>query len=122
VSDTFIIALPYERPPLHGNQKVHWAVKAKHTRELRGGAAASTAHVPPMVLCQVLLTWFVTDRRRRDADNLMPTLKPLCDGLVDSGIVPDDTSEFMDKLMPKIILLGKGEGPARMELKIVRLK
>jgi crossover junction endodeoxyribonuclease RusA len=122
VSDTFIIALPYDRPPLTANQRLHWAAKAKLTRELRGGAAATTAHVPSMELCQVELTWFVTDKRRRDVDNLMPTLKALCDGLVDSGIVPDDTPDMMRKLMPEIIYMGKGEGPARMELKIVRLK
>ncbi|WP_162786781.1 hypothetical protein [Janibacter anophelis] len=37
------------------------------------------------------------DRRRRDEDNLFATLKPLADGLVDAGVVADDTPDLMRK-------------------------
>ena len=50
----------------------------------------------------VELVWFVTDKRRRDADNPVLTLKALCDGLVDAEIVPDDTPEYMTKLPVRI--------------------
>jgi crossover junction endodeoxyribonuclease RusA len=35
----------------------------------------------------VPLTWFANTRHRRDADNVVPTLKAACDGLVDAGVV-----------------------------------
>ena len=44
------------------------------------------------------------DHRRRDADNLIATLKPFADGLVDAGLTPDDTPSFMTKHMPVIIV------------------
>ena len=41
-------------------------------------------------------------------------LKPICDGIVDAGVVPDDTPEFMIKEMP---VINAPEGKhARMEL------
>lgn len=55
-----------------------------------------------MQACQVTLHYRPRDNRRRDADNLVPTLKALCDGLVDAGLVPDDTPNYMHKHMPVI--------------------
>lgn len=39
---------------------------------------------------------------RRDPLNLVATLKPVQDGLVDVGVVPDDTVAYMDSPMPII--------------------
>lgn len=39
---------------------------------------------------------------RRDPLNLVATLKPVQDGLVDAGVVPDDTAAYMDSPMPII--------------------
>lgn len=119
---TYVIQLPFDKPTLTLNQRLHYREVAKRSKALRAIAAESAAHVPRMLRCRVELYWFVTDRRRRDEDNPVPTLKALCDGIVDAGVVPDDTPEYMKKMMPEIILLGKGEGPARMELRIVKLK
>ncbi len=98
--------LPYERPPLNSNQRLHWRKKADLTRQVRSAAyfAAKNAHVLPCEKVRVTLTWFVrTANRRRDADNVVPTLKALCDGLVDAGVVTDDTPAEMEKVMPVII-------------------
>jgi hypothetical protein len=62
----------------------------------------------------VTLTWHVATNRRRDDDNVVPTLKAMCDGLVDAGVVPDDTDAYMHKLMP-MIAYEKGCKP-RLEL------
>ena len=55
-----------------------------------------------MQACQVTLHYRPRDNRRRDADNLVPTLKALCDGLVDAGLVPDDTPNYMHKHKPEV--------------------
>lgn len=85
--------LPYERPPLNANQRMHWAKKAALTKQVRAASfyAAKNAGVLRCDKVRVTLTWFVRTTTRRDADNVVPTLKALCDGLVDAGIVPDDT-------------------------------
>ena len=38
--------------------------------------------------CVATLTW--RDRRRRDAHNIMPTIKACVDGVVAAGLLPDD--------------------------------
>lgn len=114
---TVTITVPYDRPPLTANQRMHYMQRARLTKALRDGANLSikAALTPeqratwPLPWVRVQLVWNVTDRRRRDEDNIVPTLKPICDGLVDAGIVPDDTPEYMQKAMPLIVLREKGD-------------
>ncbi|MCI2421490.1 hypothetical protein MOQ72_29055 [Saccharopolyspora sp. K220] len=103
---TYRLVLPYLRPPLTANQRQHWARKAKLTRAVRHTTAtlARAERIPPLGRCTVSLVWTVTNRRRRDADNLVPTLKACADGLVDAEIVADDVPELMTKQMPEIVL------------------
>lgn len=98
------LVFPWLSPPLSANQRLHWARRARLTADVRNATAllARQAGVPAMGRCEVTLVWTVTDKRRRDTDNLYPTLKAACDGLVDAGIVPDDTPEFMVKHAPVI--------------------
>lgn len=106
------MVLPWDAPPVkpnggHGNIYAH-AGKVKEVRKAAGILAWSAA-IPPLPKCRVELVWYVPDRRKRDADNLVWTLKPICDALSssrqphDHQIVPDDTPEFMEKLMPRIV-------------------
>lgn len=99
-----IIALSFSKPPLSANQRLHWAKRATITKQVRQEAAwrARSKKLPAMRACQVTLHYRPRDNRRRDADNLVPTLKALCDGLVDAGLVPDDTPNYMMKHMPVI--------------------
>lgn len=104
------IELPWTTPPVkpnggHGNIYAH-AAKVKTTRQTMG-LLARKAGIPPLSRCEIWLTWHVGDRTKRDADNLVWLLKPLCDALAgtkpgDHQIVPDDTPEYMTKHMPNI--------------------
>lgn len=91
------IPVPLAKNPLSLNGRMHWRTKAGHTKQWRGYAALRAMHVKPMRACDVTLTWYVTDHRRRDEDNLYLLIKALCDGIVDAGVVPDDTAEYMNK-------------------------
>lgn len=109
----------WSRPPLTANQRFnHWGVKSRLVKQVRGMTFDKTQHLPQMERCKVQLVWFVNDRRRRDTDNLYPTLKACCDGVVDAGVVPDDTPEFMDKPQPQIIYVPKEIIQAHVELHI----
>ncbi|MGP9724803.1 hypothetical protein ACT3SZ_12395 [Corynebacterium sp. AOP40-9SA-29] len=102
---TWTMPLSYDKPPLTLNQRGHWAKTDQHRKALRAWAKVSARKIGvPTGLGHITtrLHYQAPDRRRRDEDNLIATAKPLWDGLVDAGIVPDDTSAYMTKLMPKI--------------------
>lgn len=93
------------RPPLslndsHGNRYA----KARIVKSVREEASwrARSARIPRLAKCRVQIEWVVTNNRRRDEDNPAPSAKAVYDGLVDAGIVPDDTPEFMEKVTVKI--------------------
>lgn len=114
-SGSLTVETPWSRPPLTANQRLHWRKKADLTREVRQWAGVLFRSVQFDTLPVIVqLDWYVPDKRRRDVDNTVATLKPLCDGLVDAGVVPDDTPEFMDKRMPRII--HNPHQPARLVL------
>lgn len=107
----WVIELPWSTPPVkpnggYGNRYSHSA-KVREARQTMGLLGRS-AGLPVMGRCEVLLTWHVGDLIARDADNLVWTLKPLCDALssgkkpTDHPIVKDDTPEFMVKPMPVV--------------------
>lgn len=112
-----VLIFPWERPPLNANQRLHWSKKASLTKYVRESARLWARKLPkPQEHITVQLVWVVTDRRRRDSDNIYPTFKAMCDGLVDAGIVPDDTPEYMTKLAP--IIRHEPGGTARFELEV----
>lgn len=115
-----VLTFDWPRPPLNANQRLHWAAKANLTRKIRETvkekALGARFWPTPIDTITVRLVWVVADRRRRDSDNIYPTFKAMCDGLVDAGIVPDDTPQYMDKRAP-IIRLEPG-CTARLELEV----
>lgn len=87
-----IVNLPWPAPPLSLNDRQHWRPKAAKVRTARDDArwAIKAARLPRLPAAEVVLVWRVRDRRRRDLDNLVATLKPCLDALVDEGVLPDD--------------------------------
>jgi hypothetical protein len=86
---------------LTSNQRLHWREKADRSSRLRLiGLVSGQRYLhkgKPMLTkqhCTVTIDW--PDKRRRDAHNLMPTIKPIIDGLVsDAGLLPDDSDQFL---------------------------
>lgn len=102
---TIRIDLPWDKPPLSANERLHWAAKARITREVRLTACllAKAAKAPKTDRLTVTLHWQPATKRRRDSVNLAPLLKVLVDGAVlDSGICPDDDTEHVSTPEPVI--------------------
>jgi crossover junction endodeoxyribonuclease RusA len=97
------IDLPLTRP-LSMNDREHWAVKAKRVKALRRAVEllVRTKQVPPCPRLQIALHYTPRDARRRDSTNLVATLKACEDGIVDAGVIPDDTPRYVTSLMPVI--------------------
>ena len=46
----------------------------------------------PYEKANIAITWVAKDKRRRDPDNLFASMKPYIDGLVEAGLLVDDSS------------------------------
>ena len=78
---------------LNANDTRHWAPKARLVKNWRNLAHLIARQAKaPKGLHRVMIQAYIhkTNNRRYDAHNLMPTLKPIVDGLVDYGLIPDD--------------------------------
>lgn len=92
---------------LTSNQaRVHWATRARRVKNIRASAQAAARMVSKPwfegmpcsapVTAEVEVTW--PDRRRRDAHNLQPTIKAAIDGIVDAGLLADDSDQHIKAL------------------------
>lgn len=92
-------------PPLSMNSRAHWARTARKAAELRVAMAWKyrAARIPRMNKVRLALYYAPPDKRKRDADNLVATLKVVKDALQDAGIVPDDTPRYVEALMPILV-------------------
>ena len=111
----------WTKAPLSLNYRLHRMAEAKVVKELRSMMHAKARHIPFMDRCEVSLVWYVNDRRRRDDENPVATLKALCDGLVDAEVVEDDTALFMLKHMPRIVYVHKKTDISHFEFTVTEI-
>jgi Holliday junction resolvase RusA-like endonuclease len=52
----------------------------------------------PLSEAEVSVVFIVPDNRRRDWDNAIAARKPLMDGLVDAGVLTDDSNRVVKRL------------------------
>lgn len=112
MTQEFTLTLPWSRPPLTLNQRfAHWSQRSTITAEIRTTVAwlAKQAKIEPGKHLTVELVWAPGDRRRRDEDNLAPTLKAAIDALarnradfIGLDLVPDDTAQYVTRLPIRI--------------------
>ena len=109
----WVIPLGFTSPPLTLNDRHHWRAHHKRVKMIRTavwvrGRQLRTYAVPHI---HVALHYVPKDKRGRDADNLVGTLKPAIDALTAAGadrgriclgIVPDDTPQHVSWSTPKI--------------------
>lgn len=89
------LILPWPSRDLHPNSRCHWSKRAKAAKAERAGAhvLAIKAGWKAIALgdgpLHVWIDGYATDRRRRDADGLLSSLKPALDGIADALGVDD---------------------------------
>lgn len=98
-------------PRLNLNSRRHWSKRHADAARWREtvGWLAKAARVPRLTRARVQLTLVAPDRRRRDADNLVPCCKAAVDGLRDAGVLEDDTPDRVEHLLPRIVGPEAGE-------------
>lgn len=94
------------RPPTL-NSRRHWRAVAADNKAWKGIVTAEARQAVisferrhglrwrTLRLCTLDVVFVVKDRRSRDWDNLISTIKPEIDGLVEAGVMLDDSSEVV---------------------------
>lgn len=83
---------------VNANQRGHWAKRARLTKTWRTAARlwARKAGLPTgLVKVHVVATVHKATNRSYDAHNLNLTAKACIDGLVDYGLIPDDSNAYL---------------------------
>lgn len=112
------LILPWPDRALHPNVKVHWSVKAKAAKAARqlGFVVAREAGWRDMQLpngpLHVWIDGYACDRRRRDADGLLSSLKPALDGIADSLGINDH------RFIPHTWIKDEVRKPAEVRIRI----
>ena len=109
---TITLRLPWFPRELSPNSRPHHMEKAKAVKAYRSDcyldARDSTWPIknPPLIRSPVLATttFHVDAKRRYDFRNLDAALKPMWDGLVDAGILQDDSTEHLRHAESKLVL------------------
>jgi crossover junction endodeoxyribonuclease RusA len=91
------VAIPAPAPWLSANQRRDLRRQTPDRRAWRdaGMVHAKRARLPRLQYAHLVAVLRFPDNRRRDAHNYYPTLKALVDGLVDYGLLPDDSDNHL---------------------------
>lgn len=107
------LVLPWPSRTLHPNARVHWAKKAEATREARAEAKVRTIEAGwralqlPEGRLHLWMDFYPPDRRRRDDDGLLASMKAARDGIAQAlGI---DDSRFVSHPYLKDEVRERGE-------------
>lgn len=85
---------------LNANRREHHYIHGVKAAKLRETARECIPHVDEPVFSYYTVEVVVKapTRRRMDPPNIYPTVKPLVDGLTDTGIWEDDSYEYMHSM------------------------
>lgn len=100
----FTVTVPLPPADLSPNARLHWAAKARATRSARKSAWYWFRRFLPLGWVPVPIRLEVRYHcprsahgyRPRDVMNAIAALKPMVDGMVDAGVVPDDSAKWVE--------------------------
>ena len=97
------ITVPLPDKALSPNARCHWRRIAEEKRMARDVAnikarfALNLEPAPRWDKARAQVTFYWPDKRRRDADNAMASLKAVVDGIADAGIVANDSGIWPER-------------------------
>jgi crossover junction endodeoxyribonuclease RusA len=97
VAQPWTLTIPAPARWLSANQRTDLRRQTPDRRAWRDTTAvlARAAKLPKLDRAHIVATLHFTDRRQRDPHNYYPTIKAAVDGLVDYGLLPDDSSRYL---------------------------
>ena len=104
---SILVVIP-GRPPSPNRQRVHWRVRHRSDQQWRTEARL-TAELAlpgdwpgPLARATLDVVHVVRDRRRRDIDNLAGATKSSLDGMVDAGLLADDSATVLVSITHRV--------------------
>jgi crossover junction endodeoxyribonuclease RusA len=102
-ADPFTVELPLPPRELSPNVRLFWAIKAKATKAARSEAwywfrqakPANWEPVPIRIDVEYNCPKQATGYRPRDSMNGIAAMKAQIDGMVDAGVIPDDSCKWL---------------------------
>lgn len=111
------IDLPWPSRDLHPNARKHWGAKARAAKQARADAgwAAKAAGVKSIDATGLVVTAIFSppDRRRRDRDGMLSSIKSYLDGIADVIGVDDSLWEIAIRKAPP-----RQGGNVRIEIEV----
>lgn len=94
---TWTLTIPAPATWLNANQRVDLRRQTPDRRAWRdaGHVYARQAKLPKLGRAHILAELRFADARNRDVHNLYPTIKAIVDGLIDFGLLPDDSHHYL---------------------------
>ncbi len=91
------MTLPLPPKVLSPNARCHWGVKSRAVKAYRWAARLIAMSQwdstrDPLGEADIVCVFHFKDKRRRDRDNLLASMKSAFDGIADAGVVSDDSS------------------------------
>ncbi len=84
-------------PDLSPNKRHHYMKIYAAKRDAKDEAIALVLEqgkpAAPYAKAHIIITWLSKDKRRRDPDNLFASMKAYVDGLVEAGLIADDSAK-----------------------------
>lgn len=121
---SWVLELPFTTP-VSLNDRMKWQHAHAVKKPWREAACllAKAAKIPPCKRIEVVIWYTPADNRARDPLNLVASLKLCEDGLVDAGVIPDDSNVAGHvPVMPEITSKGPlRPGGNRLWLVVTRL-
>lgn len=113
----------YGKRPISLNQErsAHFAVRVRDTKWWREGFAdaAKAAGIPKLEACEIIVQPVLENRRWQDTGACFPSAKAAIDGLIDAGVIEDDTPDIVPTIAFKRPILGERPG---LKLTVIALE
>ncbi len=122
---TIILPLPAKRlspnctVATRGGRFAKAAAVKRYRAMAKEAVESACVETGPWERALATVTFFWPNRRQRDEDNAVASLKAAYDGIVDSGLIVGDSSKYLRREMP-VFEVDK-ENP-RVEIVVTRLK
>lgn len=103
---TFTMPAPCKPWSINEERSHHWSWRSGRIKNWRRASfyAARAASVPAMPPSEITVSLPFAAHGRRDPSNYLPPVKALIDGLVDAGLWPDDTEEYVSVAEPRLVV------------------
>jgi crossover junction endodeoxyribonuclease RusA len=98
---TFTVTVPGELVTANRERRLHFQQRARFVKQWRSDSfwAAKQARIPRLRRASITITPHQVRGRLADAGGHAPVGKAIVDGLVDAGVLTDDSPDYLDAVI-----------------------